>query len=264
MSISVTCSHCDGSFRAPDVLAGRRGKCPKCGQAISVPASATATAAPDEPILMAEAVPSRDARPPSPIIELSPATAARHREILSAFRGPIEPVQTSVAYHFGAVLVALVMVLLPLVYVALIVLAAWGVYFHAVNSVGMLGAVRGRGAIIMLCLYAAPLVAGPILVLFMIKPLFARATDDGRRRSITRNGEPLRFALVDRICQTVGAPVPKRIDVDCSINAAAGFRRGLWSMLFGNDLILLIGLPLISGLELRQFAGVLAHEFGHF
>lgn len=35
-------------------------------------------------------------------------------------------------------------------------------------------------------------------------------------------------------------------------------------MLFGNDLVLTIGMPLVLGLSLRQFAGVLAHEFGHF
>ena len=29
-------------------------------------------------------------------------------------------------------------------------------------------------------------------------------------------------------------------------------------------MVLLIGLPLAAGLSLRQFAGVLAHEFGHF
>ncbi len=34
--------------------------------------------------------------------------------------------------------------------------------------------------------------------------------------------------------------------------------------MFGNDMVLTIGLPLMAGLNTRQFAGVLAHEFGHF
>jgi Zn-dependent protease with chaperone function len=34
--------------------------------------------------------------------------------------------------------------------------------------------------------------------------------------------------------------------------------------LLGNDLVLRIGLPLVAGLSLREFAGVMAHEFGHF
>src|SRR5262249_52685544 len=72
--------------------------------------------------------------------------------------------------------------------------------------------------------------------------------------------EPLLFAFVQKICALVGAPKPSRIDVDCQANASAGLRRGLWS----RDLVLTIGLPLVSGLDMRQFAGVLAHEFGHF
>jgi Zn-dependent protease with chaperone function len=57
--------------------------------------------------------------------------------------------------------------------------------------------------------------------------------------------------------------MPIRIDLYCDLNAAAGFRRGAFS-LFGNDLVLIIGLPLVAGLNLRQFAGIMAHEFGHF
>ena len=34
--------------------------------------------------------------------------------------------------------------------------------------------------------------------------------------------------------------------------------------MLGQDLVLTIGLPLAAGLNLRQLAGVLAHEFGHF
>jgi hypothetical protein len=34
--------------------------------------------------------------------------------------------------------------------------------------------------------------------------------------------------------------------------------------MLGNDLVLTIGLPLVAGLSLREFTGVLAHEFGHF
>jgi hypothetical protein len=111
--------------------------------------------------------------------------------------------------------------------------------------------------------YVAPLVAGAILVFFMFKPLFAKPVKRGKPRSLNREQEPVLFAFVDRVCAAVRAPRPSRIDVDCDVNASASFRRGVLSML-GNDLVLTIGLPLVAGLNSRQFAGVLAHEFGHF
>ncbi|WP_339910037.1 M48 family metallopeptidase, partial [Symmachiella dynata] len=166
-------------------------------------------------------------------------------------------------YRFGILLVTIVMVVLPLLYVALIGLTGYAVYYHAVNHTGMLGAARGRGMIMVFLVYLAPLVIGGILVLFMIKPLFARPAKHVRRRSLTNAGEPLIFALVERICEVVGAPQPRRIDIDYELNASARFRRG-WLSFFGSDLVLTIGIPLAAGLSARQLTGVLAHEFGHF
>ena len=68
---------------------------------------------------------------------------------------------------------------------------------------------------------------------------------------------------MQKICNAVGAPVPKQIAINTDANASAGFRNGIWSIL-SNDLTLTIGLSLAGGLTLNQFAGVLAHEFGHF
>src|SRR5262249_12433881 len=142
-------------------------------------------------------------------------------------------------------------------------LVGYGVYYHAVNHVGILGTVRGRGAVLTFAAYGAPLVVGAILILFMLKPLFSRPAKQGRTRTLKRQAEPVLFAFVERVCEAVGAPRPRQIQVDCEVNASAGFRRGLLSM-FGHDMVLTIGLPLVAGLTLRQFAGVLAHEFGHF
>ena len=112
-------------------------------------------------------------------------------------------------------------------------------------------------------LYVAPMIIGGILVLFMFKPLLSRPAQRRKSRALSRDKEPLLFAFVDRLCDAVHAPRPKRIDVDLQVNASASFRAGMLSML-GSDLVLTIGLPLVAGLNMRQFAGVLAHEFGHF
>ncbi|MEL7496629.1 MAG: MJ0042-type zinc finger domain-containing protein [Planctomycetota bacterium] len=42
MAIKVQCQNCSASFKAKDELAGRRVKCPKCKQPISIPAAAPA------------------------------------------------------------------------------------------------------------------------------------------------------------------------------------------------------------------------------
>lgn len=186
------------------------------------------------------------------------------RQILAAFKKPIRRVGKSVLYPIAALAVTLVMVVLPLVYIGLIFAVAYGVYAHFAYNHGMLQwnvGLRGRGFLTLL--YFSPGVIGTIAVVFMIKPLFAPPAKQPRIRSLTRKGEPLLFALVDQICDAVGARRPARVDIDAQMNASASFRRGLLSML-GSDLVLTIGLPLVAGLNLREFTGVLAHEFGHF
>ena len=186
-------------------------------------------------------------------------------EILNGLHGKIEPIRTTGTYRLGIIAVWIVMVLLPLIYIALIAFVAYGVYWHTVNNVGMLQQpVRGRGQIFIVTAYLAPLVAGSIMVLFMMKPLFARGPKRPKTQSLTREQEPLLFGFIDRVCEAVGSPIPRQIDIDCQVNASASFRHGFWSMLKGNDLVLTIGMPLVMGFSLRQFAGVLAHEFGHF
>lgn len=192
-------------------------------------------------------------------------------KILQAFEGNIEPVTPTMLYRLNALLVSIVMVLLPLIYIGIIGLVIWGVYFHAVNSLSLFevagssssGRVRGKGVILMALVYLAPIVIGAILIVFMLKPLFSRPAQSSSRRSLKREKEPLLFMFVDRVCEAVGAPSPVQINLDIQVNASAGFRRG-WLSLLGNDLVLTIGMPLVAGMSLRQFSGVLAHEFGHF
>jgi hypothetical protein len=287
-----------------DDWAGRRGKCPKCQAVVEVPALAAAAAvtptakaaspaasiSAGRPNFAAHAAPSRapalptNTAPPHPPphakapitpsgaragAKPKPAPAALSPEqirarVLAGFVGTVPPASTSLQYRLGIALTALFMVLLPLAYVGIIGLCCYGVYWHLTTNYVMVGAVRGRGAIFALIAYLAPIAIGAIMIVFMIKPLFARPAKESRRRSVTPNSDPLLFEFVERICGLVQAPMPRRIDIDCDINASAGFRRGWLSVLLGRDLVLRIGLPLAAGLSLRQFAGVLAHEFGHF
>jgi Zn-dependent protease with chaperone function len=173
------------------------------------------------------------------------------------FQGQIQPTEVSGLYKAGLVLVAILMVLLPTVYVGLIGASAYFVYAHAVSHYTWLEAKGGW------LVYFGPIVIGMVLVIFMIKPLFARAPKKSAPYSLDPANDPMLFGFIEQICRQVRAPLPKRVDVDCQINASASFRRG-WLSLIGHDLVLTIGLPLVGGLNQRQLAGVLAHEFGHF
>jgi len=206
-----------------------------------------------------------------PKIDIQPisATAAKDpsqlmREILGAFHGEFPRVKPTLGYRLAALFVTFFMVLLPMVYVALIGLVGYLLYWHASNNHTVFSAVRGRnagkGAVL---IYLGPIVIGGLLILFMIKPLFARQAKRQEELELSFGEEPILHSFVQRLCEAVNAPLPTLIEVDCEVNAAAYFRHGWWGFLT-NDLALRIGLPLLSSLNTRQLAGVLAHELGHF
>jgi hypothetical protein len=158
--------------------------------------------------------------------------------------------------------VLVLLVILPLIYFALIGGVAWLTWLHATENVTMLsgGGRRARGQ---LFLYLTPIVAGVLMLVFMIKPILARREKSAKPIVVQPDQEPLLFAFIGRICNILKAPVPSEVVLDCHVNASASFRRGIMS--FGsNDLTLTIGVPLAAGLNLRELAGVLAHELGHF
>ncbi len=288
MPVVTVCTHCQARFSAPEAVLNKRVKCSKCQQPFVVtaaPAKPAAPGAPQQPVAVNRSAPpakaagataSASTKQPSakqPSANQAPAPVASTAkvakplslaELNASFSGEMPRIRTPLAYQLGVLLSAVVMVALVVVYLLLIAAACYGVYYHYTHHTGMLGAGgSGRGRAVVFLAYLAPGVVGSIMIFFMLKPLLARPAKHNRSRSLTRTSEPLLFAFVERICNEVGAPMPKRIDVDCQVNASASFRRGFLSFL-GRDLVLTIGLPLMAGLSLREFGGVLAHEFGHF
>jgi Zn-dependent protease with chaperone function len=182
------------------------------------------------------------------------------RRLAESLTGRIEPVRAGLAYRTGLVTVAVVMLVLPVIYLALVGLVCYGLYLHAVHDTTVLDREWGRlGAVA----YIAPFFVGGILLAFMIRPLLIRRQDDSVPLTLRRGDEPALFDFVYRLCHTLGAPSPVRIDVDLAVNASASFRGGLRGLL-GRELVLTIGLPLAACFDACQFAGVLAHELGHF
>lgn len=237
-----SCPHCSVHLEFSLENAGAIIDCPQCGQTLQLPEAS---------------------------VEI-PATEGSSGEIdtvslMEAFAGKVSRPSLSFLYRVGLLGVTLLMLILPLIYLALIgaaVLATWwwgGNFYFLVTS--MTGGVRLY--ILKWVCFVGPLFAGAVVSFFMIKPLLARPARGAQALALNPGAEPVLFAFISKICAGVGAPMPERIDLSCHLNASAGFRRGFWS-LAGNDLVLTIGLPLVAGLSIRELAGVLAHEFGHF
>ena len=108
------------------------------------------------------------------------ARSSPRTSIVEAFEGPIARRRVSVFYFLGLLVVAAGMILLPLTYIALIACVTYAIFYHAVEHIVILTPAELHGIYSYLAkvfLYVAPLIAGPILVLFMIKPLFAKPAE---------------------------------------------------------------------------------------
>ena len=176
--------------------------------------------------------------------------------LLGAFgAGSMRAPRVPLLYGLGLLAVTAMMILLPLAYVSLVLAIAWWVVSAAFDP-PLLGDLNG------MIYYAAVLSLGPIVLFFMVKPWFARPVERPAVVELEDGEELFLRAFIYMVARSVGSPLPSRIEFDCGVNAAAGFRGGLMSVL-RNDVRLLIGLPLVAGLSLRSFGGILAHELGH-
>jgi Zn-dependent protease with chaperone function len=189
-----------------------------------------------------------------------PTEAPAPDDLLSALPGRIEPVRRSRAYRFRLALAALTLLLVLIIYLALVVITSYGVWSHFTSDAF---AAAVRRILVDPLAYIAFCIAGPILSVFLVKPIFTMRSTAEPAVTLDRSAEPRLFAFVERLCAAQRAPAPRKIRVDTDINASASLRHGLIS-LFRDDLVLTVGLPLARTMTVRELTGVLAHEFGHF
>jgi len=261
MSVTIQCAACRRKLKIRDEQLGRRAKCPSCGEVITLAASDTAAASAAETV---------DDEPPLPELpgrqNVRTSAAALMKQVLGAFDGEFQRPRVSISYLLAMLFVAAASAVLVLTYLALVALVAYGVYWHAVHNVtwfslppGTPGRVRAFIAVG----YVLLLVLGGVMVLFLLKPLVARSSRAKLGRRLELSDEPIVHSFVAKLAEVVGAPEPAEIRVNSSVNAGAFMGSGLFS-LFSRRLVLVIGTPLVAGLDARQFAGVIAHELGHF
>jgi Zn-dependent protease with chaperone function len=185
-------------------------------------------------------------------------------ELQSALAGPVPRHRISMFYQFGLLLVAFFMVLLPLVYFAFACFAGYGVYWYAVHGRALFSSFTGGIYVLMLkmIIYIGPILAGGMAVFFMFKPILARSPKRIEPIELNPAQHPRLYQFIAHLSDLLKVSMPKRIYLDCDLNASAGLRRG-WLSFLGNDLVLTLGLPLVAGLNTRQFASVISHELGH-
>ena len=178
-----------------------------------------------------------------------------------AFSDTIAPTAISGSYRLGLLAVTIAMILVPMLYLLLIAAVGWFLVWHVTANTWIL---RGSGGAQWRFLgYITPAVVGATLLFFMVKPIFARRVHRAEPVRVLEKEQPVLHALIREICRQVRAPFPARVYVDCQVNASASLKGDAFGV-FRRDLDLTIGLPLVTGLSVRQLSGVLAHEFGHF
>lgn len=194
----------------------------------------------------------------------APPLSASPAAVASAFGGVYRRPPTSPLYQMGLVAAAALALMVPLLYLSLVVGVALGTYRLAVGLAAMgRAAETGSGATTGLLLAAITAATGGALIVFLVRPFVVRRVDEEAAVQIDAAGEPVVLAYVGALAAIIGAPIPRRVEVDASANASASMGRGLLGALFGRGLTLRIGLSLVAALDARALAGVIGHELGH-
>ena len=250
-------------------MVGRSGNCAKCYTPFTIVAETTA----------AKSAESAKPKIANPLVapgsmKICPSLKSREEYekyrtmLLAPLQTPLPVLKMTTGYQLGLLLIVFFLVLLPLVYLGVIVgLATAGYYYFAATWDSLQENLeQGRTGFVGAMVYFSVPVGIGMVIIVMLKPLiFGWWRGKDTRFEITRDREPLLFEFIDHICSFSGAPIPNRVFIDCDVNASVGLSYGMRSAIFGgNDCDLTIGLPLVAGLNTSEFAGVLAHEFGHF
>ena len=194
------------------------------------------------------------------------------RQLLEKLDGQLAVTEVPMTYRVAVFVVGTLMCLLAFAYLGIVLGGAFGLYKYSVYIFHNFGSVmesfadsQGRVNVFLFAVPFIPIVAIGIMLFFMVKPILFGWHWKDERFELTREREPFLFDFLDKLSEYVGAIPPTRVFVDCNVNAAASFRHGIWSALFGGHRCdLTLGLPLVAGMNMSQLVGVIAHEFGHF
>ena len=183
------------------------------------------------------------------------------KQLLKAISGEVSLPAVSRMYVVGLTFTAGAILLLPLLYFAVMGLLLVSLYALIQHANMILDGFHPVGKWLAISFIVS---MGLVCFLGLVKPFFARSSTVKRPRTLRRDAEPFLYEYIDQLCAALGARRPTDIHITSDLNAAAEFRKGWQSILSHREVSLYLGLPMIAGLSLRQFTGVLSHELGHF
>ncbi|MBC7856915.1 MAG: hypothetical protein IAF94_26085 [Pirellulaceae bacterium] len=237
MPISVTCPQCGTTLKVKDELAGKRGKCPRCQGAVQIPAGERTEAK----------APAGVARNSTAKVEFTASPEERRAGVLAPLTGSIEKLQSPFSFRMRMLLAAMATCLVPVLYLALILLFGGGAIAWYLFAPSLLGNSAGFGGDM---LFYGPIAIGLVIAVSLLKPLVAPRPTKGKTKSLPRDKAPLLYEFVERVAAAIGADAPQQIAVDGN------------TALYGSKSRLLIGLPLVASVTAEQLAGMIAHECG--
>jgi Zn-dependent protease with chaperone function len=167
----------------------------------------------------------------------------------------------SPAYALQLFLVTLCCLLVPMLYAGLVVGLGVGLAWYLMHIHEYLGGLRNIW--LLLCIYGVPAISGGILLLFMARPFFLPSQRGDEPLELDLACEPRLQLVINQLCQAIGLRPPVAVQLSNEVNASVHFENG-WSGFFSGRKVLTIGMPLVAGMSVQQFVGVLGHEFGHF
>jgi Zn-dependent protease with chaperone function len=238
-------------------------------QEVAVPSAAPRAKAPDVPQRVASPAatiafnrapgPATHAAPAAPRQEPPRKAASASLDALRALADQRLPKpRTSFTYMVGLLLITLLCVAVPAVYLGFTGAITYGWFWYLTHIHHHLP----RYWQLIVFIYTVPVLGGAMLVLFLLRPLFAAGPRAREAPTLDPEKEAGFVSGVHALCRAIGVSPPAEIRLSWDANASVRFRSGL--SVFTGEKVLTIGLSLISGLSARQFVGVLAHEFGHF
>jgi len=169
----------------------------------------------------------------------------------------------TIAHRLTALVVAGLMLLLPIIYLAFVAGVGWLTWWHLRYDWVWMKVAFGYARIIAAAMYIGLGLGGILWTISLVRPLFMSLGGAFDGDGLSRADEPLLFAFAERLADKVGCPRPQIIRLSLEVNASAYYETSMFG-LRRRAFTLTLGLPLVRGMTLCQLAGVMAHEFGHF